>query len=231
MAHARPVANPQLPPTEQALVERARLRDESAIRELIARNNQRLFRTARAVLRDDAEAEDVVQETYVRAFTGRERFRGEAAFATWLTRIALNDALDRRRRRSLAQRANTGMAGHPTPTGAEIVMFPTAAPPLSPEAEFGRTEIRRLLEHLIDELPEAFRLVFVLREVEGLSTDEVARQLDIKPQTVKTRLHRARRSLREALSGTLESGLETAFPFAGARCAELADRVIARLDS
>jgi RNA polymerase sigma-70 factor (ECF subfamily) len=210
------------------LVKAAQGGDEAAVRALIQRNNQRLFRVARAVLRSDAEAEDVVQETYVRAFTRLDSFEGRSAFSTWLTRIALNEALGRRRRQrptidmdALEASAEAG--------GAELIPFPGGVLPSSPESETARGEMKLLLEELVDELPLDFRTVFVLREVEELSTEESAEFLGIKPETVKTRLHRARRLLRAALQERLSPAFSEIFPFDGQRCADMADRVVARL--
>jgi RNA polymerase sigma-70 factor (ECF subfamily) len=213
--------------SEDELLRLARQRNEAAIRELIRRNNQRLFRAARAVLRNDAEAEDVVQATYVKAFTKLDTFEGKAAFSTWLTRIALNEALGRRRSRKPTadlEDIETAQAG-----GAELIPFPGAAPPLSPEAATGSHEMQRMLAELVDALPEPFRIVFVLREVEDMSTDEVAADLGIKPATVKTRLFRARRLLREAVEARFAQGFTALYPFDGWRCTRMADRVVAEL--
>lgn len=212
---------------EAALVALARQHHEAAVRELVRRNNQRLFRAARAVLRDDAEAEDVVQETYVKAFTRLATFEGRSAFSTWLTRIALNEALGRRRRRRPTVEIETAELAQSG--GAEIIPFPGAPLPPSPESSMGRLEMQTLLEELIDALPEPFRIVFVLREVEDMSTDEVADHLALKPATVKTRLFRARRLLRDALEARFAGGFAQLYPFDGMRCARMADRVIARL--
>ncbi|HQZ12743.1 MAG TPA: RNA polymerase sigma factor [Devosia sp.] len=212
---------------DAALLALARQRNEAAVRELIRRNNQRLFRAARAILRNDAEAEDVVQETYVKAFTRLATFEGRSAFSTWLTRIAINEALGRRRKKrptldiEAAELAQTG--------GAEIIPFPGAAVPPSPEASAMRGEMQKILEELVDSLPEPFRVVFVLREVEDLSTDEVASHLSIQLGTVKTRLFRARKLLREGLEARFSSGFAGVYPFDGLRCARMADRVVARL--
>jgi RNA polymerase sigma-70 factor (ECF subfamily) len=208
------------------LVGLARRRDEGAIRVLVQRYNKRLFRVARGVVRDDAEAEDVVQETYVRAFTNLDAFRGDAQLSTWLTRIALNEALGRvRRRRPLAELAelDTGIAPHE----GRLIMFPSM--PASPETEAARSQIRQILEHAIDCLPDLFRVVFILREVEGLSVEETALHLSIKPETVKTRLHRARKLMRAAIEDRLSAAFGDLFPFDGARCAHMADRVVERL--
>ena len=205
--------------SEAELIAAARTRDEVAIRALIKANNQRLFRVARAVLRNDAEAEDVVQATYVKAFTKLESFRGDSAFSTWLTRIALNEALGRKRRQRPTMDITT------MEDTAEVIAFPGA----SPEAEAGRSQLRDLLAAAIDKLPEPFRLVFVLREIEELDVAETASFLGIKPETVKTRLFRARRLIREALSERIAPALADVFPFDGQRCTNLADRVIAVL--
>lgn len=215
--------------TDAALVTHARGHNEAAIRELIRRNNQRLFRVARAVLRNDAEAEDAVQETYVKAFTRLESFEGKAAFSTWLTRIALNEAIGRRRR--IRPTADIDAVEQAQSGGAQLIPFPGAAMPPSPEMSAAQKEMRVMLEELIDELPEPFRVVFVLREIEDMATDEVAGYLGIKPATVKTRLFRARRLLREALEARFAQGFAAVYPFDGWRCARLADRVVARLAS
>jgi RNA polymerase sigma-70 factor (ECF subfamily) len=210
------------------LVILARRGEAAAFREIMRRNNRHLFRAARGVLRDDAEAEDVVQEAYVRAFQGLAGFRGDARLSTWLTRIALNEALGRLRRRrdTIALEA---IEGAQQGGGACILMFPTAQTGGDPEGAAARREIRRLLEEAIDELPEPFRLVLVARDVDGISVEETARILEIRPETVRTRLHRARRSLRAALDQRLGDTLREAFPFDGARCERMTEAVLARL--
>lgn len=212
-------------PDDAALVERVRAGDEAAVRALVRRHNRRLFRVARGILRDDGEAEDVVQETYFRAFAHLARFRGEAGFATWLTRIALNEALGRLRRRR-PEENGAGMA-EAVADDPRIVAFP-APPSPTPEAEAGRSQARALLEPLIDELPPAFRVVVILRDVEGMTTAEVATHLGIRAETAKTRLHRGRRLLRAALLDRLAGGFGDLYPFDGARCTAMADRVVAR---
>lgn len=215
--------------SDEELVVLARAGGETAVRILIQRNNRRLFRVARAVLRNDSEAEDVVQETYVRAFTKLDTFRGASSFSTWLTRIALNEAMGRLRRR----RANAAVAELEKVAadrdGGRIVMFPNSMVPPGAEAELARRQVRDLLEEAVDELPEAFRLVFILRDIEELSIEETAVQLSLKPETVKTRLHRARRLMRSAVEKRLSAGFSELFPFDGARCARMADRVVERL--
>ena len=163
------------------LVDLARTRNRAAIRILVQRNNLRLYRTARTILGDDAEAEDVVQETYLRAFTRLESFRGDSAFTTWLTRIALNEAYGRLRRRRPHREADHLPGDRSTERGS-VIMFPT--PPTSgPEATVARRQLGVLIERAVDALPEPFRIVFVLREIEEMSVDETARQIDLRPAT------------------------------------------------
>jgi len=210
--------------SEADVVALARAGDREAFRAIMQRCNQRLFRIARAVVRDDTEAEDVLQEAYARAFAAFEGFRGEAGVATWLTRIVLNEAHGRlRKRRPMVELDEVEAAQ----AGAQVLSFPGASP--DPEADAARGQIRRLLEQAVDDLPEPFRLVFMLREVEELSVEETAAHLGLNPETVKTRLHRARKRLREALDARLGEVLVGAYPFLGARCERICERVLKRL--
>jgi len=213
---------------EAALVAHARAGRRDAFAALMTRGNQRLFRIARGVVRDEAEAEDVLQEAYVRAFQALPSFRGESSIYTWLTRIVLNEAHGRlRKRRNMVELSELEEAQ----AGAgRILAFPTGLAAEDPEGGAARAEIRRLLERALDDLPEPFRLVFILREVEGLSGEETALALGVRPETVKTRLHRARRLLRASLDEALSSALTGAFPFLGARCQRITEAVLARLD-
>jgi len=212
---------------ERNLVERAKSGDQSAFRTIMERNNQRLYRVARAVMKDDTEAEDVVQETYLRAFFNLSKFRGESSLTTWLTRIVLNEALGRKRK----QRAMVTLETVETAqqTSAQIIQFPAMNTETDPERSAAQNEIQRLLERAMDALPEPFRVVFVMRDVEEMSIEETASHLGIRPQTVKTRLHRARRLLRQSLDGQLASTLKETFPFAGARCVRITEAVLSRL--
>ena len=211
---------------DEQLVQRARERDETAVRAITQRYNRRLFRVARSILRDDAEAEDVVQETYARAFTGLEHFRGDAAFGTWITRIAMNEALGRlRKRRPTVDWESYGE----NRTQAEIIDFPISAASNDPERTMAQGEIRAVLEHAIDELPDAFRAVFVARIVEGMSVEETADLFGLQAETVKTRLHRARNLLRDALDKQLGPALTSTFPFDGRRCERMTEQVVSRL--
>jgi RNA polymerase sigma-70 factor (ECF subfamily) len=212
---------------DDGLVGLARAGQAAAFRAITQRFNRRLYRVARGILGDDAEAEDVVQEAYLRAFNNLAGFRGDSSFATWLTRIAINEALGRkRRRRPTLDLEALDMVNEQEE--ARVLIFP-AARLGDPEADASRSEVRRLLERAIDGLPEAFRVVFVLREIEELSVEETASQLQILPQTVKTRLHRARRMLREALEQKLGSALQDTFAFDGKRCERMTQAVLHRL--
>jgi RNA polymerase sigma-70 factor, ECF subfamily len=209
------------------LVELARQRNGDAFRLIMQRNNQRLYRVARAVVANDSEAEDVVQQAYVNAFASLANYRGEASLATWLTRIALNEGLARLRR----QRPMAGLEvlDAAPASKSNIIPFPLMNDAVDPERAAAQRQIRHLIERAIDDLPEIFRVVFVMRDVEGLSIEETAEFLHIEPPTVKTRLHRARQQLRRALDEQLASTLTDAFPFQGARCQQTADAVLRRL--
>lgn len=214
--------------SDAELVSLARQGDEPAIRAIVQRHNQRLFRTARAVIRSDWEAEDIVQAAYIKAFTNLATFRGEAELSTWLTRITLNEALGRVH----ARKNTTGLEEidmQTTSRGGEVLQFPSSLSATDPETELSRSQARHLLEQAVDELPDEFRTVFVLRDVEGMSTDEAASYLGIRPETAKTRLHRARKMMRQSIEKRLSGAFSALFPFDGARCAFMADRVIAAL--
>ena len=215
--------------TDNDLVGLAREGHAGAFRRIMQRHNRRLYRVARGILRDESEAEDVVQEAYIRAFTHLAGFRGDAKLSTWLTRIVMNEAMGRLRRQRPTVELTVLDAIHEQ-QGAEIIPFPLAdAAAENPERSAARREIRELLERAVDNLPESYRVVFVMRAIEEMSVEETASYLNMRAETVKTRLHRARRLLREALDAQLASTLTEVFPFAGARCARIADAVLARL--
>ncbi len=205
------------------LISRARDRDEAAIRAIMQSNNRRLYRLARGILRNDSEAEDVVQDTYVRAFTHLDQFRGDSSLSTWLSRIAMNEALGRLRR----QRANVEWTPQVT-LEAQIIQFPLATAS-DPEKTMAQREIQQVVERAIDEIPEPFRLVFITRVIEGMNVEETAEILGLKPETVKTRLHRARAMLRENVENKIGPVVMEAFPFAGKRCERLTEAVLKRL--
>lgn len=206
---------------EMQLVGRALAREVGAFRTIIKMHNQRLYRVARSVVRNDSEAEDIVQEAYVRAFAQLGDFRGESSLATWLSRIVINEALGRlrKRRRTVAM---------PQSLQAEIIKFPLN-PSDDPERTMAQRQILELVERATDRLPDVYRTVFVARVIEGLSIDETAALLDVRPETVKTRLHRARALVRKALDDQIGPVLLDAFPFAGRRCERLTAAVMQRL--
>jgi len=210
--------------SEAELIARARDRDAGAIRAIIKTHNQRLYRLARSIIRDDTEAEDVLQDAYVRAFKHLDSFRGEARLGTWLGRIVVNEALMRLRRR----RPTVALEAAVEPQ-AQVIPFPLANPQLDPETTMAQRQIRVLLEEAIDKLPEGFRTVLVARVIEGMSVEETAELLGIPPDTVKTRLFRARRLLKHDLEQQVGPLLGGAFPFAGRRCEDVAAKVLARL--
>ena len=207
------------------LVRRALARDEAAVRAIMQANNRRLYRLARGILRNDGEAEDVVQEAYVRAFTHLEHFRGDSSLSTWLSRITMNEALGRLRRQRPAVEIDALPQGA---LEAQIIRFPLAASD-DPEKSMAQREIQAVVEHAIDDLPEAFRLVFITRVIEGMNVEETAELLGLKPETVKTRLHRARNLLRDNVEKKIGPVVMEAFPFAGRRCERLTEAVLKRL--
>ena len=212
--------------TDAELVQRALKRDEIAVRAIIKANNRRLYRLARGILRNDGEAEDVVQETYVRAFTHLDEFRGDSSLSTWLSRIAMNESLGRLRR----ERPRVEFSSLPQGTlEAQIIQFPLMSAADDPEKSMAQREIQHVVEAAIDELPEPFRIVFITRVVEGMNVEETADILDLKPETVKTRLHRARAMLRDNVEKKIGPIVMEAFPFAGRRCDRLTEAVLKRL--
>jgi RNA polymerase sigma-70 factor, ECF subfamily len=210
---------------ESDLVERAKNRDEVAIRVIVKTNNQRLYRLARGILRDDAEAEDVVQDTYIRLFTHLDEFRGEASLTTWLSRIAINEALGRVRKRKLV----ASLPPADSLASADIIPFPRHASSEDPEKTMAQREIQQVVEQAVDELPDPFRIVFVARVMEGMSVEATAELLDLNVITVKTRLHRARKMLRDSVERRIGPVAMDVFPFAGRRCDRLTETVMKRL--
>ena len=184
---------------------------------LMRRYNQRVYRTARSIVRDEDEAEDVMQQAYVNAFTCLRQFNGSARFSTWLTRITVNEALARVRRRGRYE-----VFDEELPNVEPLI---TIRPAPNPEHQTFTHELRGLLEQAIDSLPDGTRDVFVLREVEGLSTSEVAQCLRISDDAVKTRLSRGRAALRRVLMERTGATAPDAFRFHRPRC----DRVVAQV--
>ena len=209
------------------LVKRARARDETAIRAIIQRHNRRLYRIARGILRNDTEAEDALQDAYLNAFSHIDTFREDAAIGTWLCRIVMNEALGRLRQRKPTVDWNAmDEAGIPS---AEIIRLSSDASRPDPERALAQRQIQHVLEQAIDELPTDFRLVLIARTVEEMSVLETAALLDIRPETVKTRLHRARLLLRQAVEAQIGPMLKGVFPFEDPRCRRIANNVVLKL--
>jgi len=227
MAHPVPLEEPLSALPDAALAARVASGDRAAIRFLVKRHNQVLFRAARAILRDDAEAEDAVQEAYVKAIRGMGGFRSDAKLSTWLVRIAVNEALGRLRSRKRAAEV-IPLAGDIDAEGE--VLQAVDDPASAPEAQALRAEARRIMESRIDALPDSFRAVFVLRAVEEMSVEETAEVLGIPEATVRTRFFRARSQLRESLSRSLDMAMGDAFHFAGERCDRITEAVMARIE-
>ena len=213
-------------------LESAEQRDEDVIRQvleghtamfelLMRRYNERVYRAARSIVRDEHEAEDVMQEAYVNAFTHLGQFNGTARFSTWLLRIAINEALARVRRRGRYESFDDELSN------VEPFMF--RSPSENPERQAFTGELRNLLEWAIDTLPDGMREVFVLREVEGLSTSEVANALDVSEDVVKTRLSRGRVALRRVLLERAGASAPEAFRFYRPRCDRVVAQVLARI--
>jgi len=208
--------------TDTELVNRIAVRDQAAFERLMRRHNGRLFRVARAILKNDAEAEDALQDAYVDVYRHIGDFRGHSSVATWLTRIAVNHALMRLRKQ---RRDRVVIPFRANDDGQDEAEANIDTKTESPSTATLRSEIRRLLEHQIDQLPVAFRAVFVMREVEEMTVEETAEALSIPPPTVRTRLFRARARLREALARDIDLATVDVFGFAGTRC----DRIVARV--
>ena len=202
-------------------------RDASAVRLITQRNNQLLYRAAWSILKSRAEAEEAVQDGYLKAFAAIDSFAGRSSLSTWLTRIVINEALGRqraaqRRSRLLHQQSVAVIEDYREALMANSDMA------RSPEADVMRRQVAKLLERAIARLPETFRPVFVLRDVEELSVEETAEALQIPKETVKTRLLRARRRLQQELDPELRGVLQDTFPFLGADCDALTERVLAK---
>jgi RNA polymerase sigma-70 factor (ECF subfamily) len=202
--------------TDEQVVARVLAGDTALYELLMRRHNQRLYRIARAILRDNAEAEDVMQDAYVRAYQSLATFEGRAKFATWLTRIAVNEALARVRKRSRFQSLDASDPPHGD------LMNSAASSDRSPEQKSYDQELSNVIEKAALSLPDDYRLVFVLRDVEGMSTEETAHCLNLTQENVKVRLHRAHAKLRKELYAAFGSNAALCFQFHAVRC----DRVV-----
>lgn len=214
--------------TDIELASRIARRDPLAVRVVTKRNNQRLYHAAWSILKNRADAEEAVQEGYLKAFTSIETFAGKSSLTTWLTRIVLNEAFGKQRSAQRTKRQLEQQSVLVIEEYREKLMGGLESN-LSPEADAARNQVGQLLEIAIAELPEIFRVIVMLRDVDGLSVDETAEALQISPQTVKTRLMRARRRLQKTLTPTLQDALRGAFPFAGKACEAMTQRVLLNL--
>jgi RNA polymerase sigma-70 factor (ECF subfamily) len=230
-----PLQNAMPSPEEDLdLARRIAARDERAFESLMRAHNRMLFRLARSILNDDAEAEDALQEAYIAAYRGIGGFRGGAKLSTWLARIVINEAYARvRKRRRTAPVIALDAAGASRDHGNSRLEEGAMADDTMerPDAAAMRAELRRMLERRIDELPEQFRTVYVMRDVEELSVEETAQCLDLPPATVRTRAFRARALLREALARDIDAVTLDAFGFAGDRCDRIVAHVLQRVHS
>jgi RNA polymerase sigma-70 factor (ECF subfamily) len=200
------------------------LAGETALYEILMRRyNQRLYRVSRVILRDDGEAEDVMQDAYVRAYEHLNQFAGKAAFSTWLTRIAIHEALARKRRRGRIEELDALT----TANGDSMPILKSSAP--TPEAGAAQAETRQLLEEAIDRLPENYRTVVMLREVEEMSVAETAESLGVTDAVVKTRLHRAHAMLRKDLYSRASGNATNLYQFHAVRCDRVVKAVFARI--
>jgi RNA polymerase sigma-70 factor, ECF subfamily len=208
--------------TDEQVVERV-LAGETALYEIIMRRyNQRLYRIVRSILRDDSEAEDVMQDAYVRAYEHLQQFSARAPFSAWLTRIAVNEALARLRHGKRNQQF-----AELNKEGESEVNLPSSAP--NPEQSASQSELSRLLESAVLALPVQYRAVVMMRDVEELSTTETAEALELSEENVKVRLHRGRAMMRKELFARVGAGAKDAFPFMGARCDRVVEKVLQRL--
>jgi RNA polymerase sigma-70 factor, ECF subfamily len=202
--------------SDEEVVRRVRAGDRGLFEVLMRRYNQRVYRAVRSILRDEREVEDAIQQAWLAAYAHLDQFAGASSFSTWLTRIALNEGLARLRQRA---RLTT------VPEVPEEEIHDMRTSPVDPEGRAADRELARMIEEAVDVLPDLYRSVFMLREVEGLSTAEAAACLGVSEEVVKVRLHRARLTLRDALFARAGETSSAAFTFMGARC----DRMVARV--
>ena len=206
---------------ERELVARARNDDTSAFELLMRRNNQRLYRVIRSLLKDPTEAEDVMQHAYLQAFVHLDQFDGTARWSTWVCRIAINAAMARLRHQGQFVPLDT--------MNDDMAVHDCKAPVQDPERTVASRELGQVVEQAIDNLPESYRTVLVMREIEGMSTAEAAQVLGVDPDVIRTRLHRARSTLRNSVEDRMGERMKTAYAFGNERCDRMVARVISRL--
>jgi RNA polymerase sigma-70 factor (ECF subfamily) len=204
--------------SDMEIVQRVRGGDRALFEILMRRHNQRIYRAVRAIVKDESEAEDVMQQAYINAFTHLHQFEERSQFSTWLTRIAVNEAIARRQKMRVA----AAFTGNSEETGGHVVDNITSPQPTPEHLAYAR-ELQRVLEDAVDDLPDAYRAVFMLRDIEGLSTGETGEGLGLGEEAVKTRLHRARAMIRRAVTARIGDVAAGAFQFQAPRC----DRVVA----
>ena len=214
-----------LPDSE--IVKRVRAGDSALFEILMRRHNQQIYRAARAIVKNETEVEDVMQQAYINAYLHLDQFEERSQFSTWLTRIAVNEAIGRREKTKTAERINERLEENRVEKnrvernwGTAVDTFTSSQP--SPEHQAYARELQRVLEHAVDELPETYRAVFMLRDIEGLSTSETGEGLGLGEEAVKTRLHRARAMIRRSVASRIGSVAAGAFHFQATRC----DRVV-----
>jgi len=203
------------------IVRRVRAGETALFEILMRRHNQRVYRAARAVVKDEAEVEDVMQQAYINAFTHLHQFEDRSQFSTWLTRIALHEAFGRRRKIRRSE-SRTDTQSNANDDRGEL-MDTIASPQPDPERQAYARELHRVLEAAVDTLPDTYRTVFMLRDIEGLSTSETGEGLGLGEEAVKTRLHRARAMIRRAVTARIGAVAAGSFQFQAPRC----DRVVA----
>jgi len=213
---------------DEAIVKRVRAGDRALFEILMRRHNQRVYRVVRAVVKDEADVEDVMQQAYINAFTHLHQFEERSQFSTWLIRIALHEAFGRRRK---VQRAETTTARNRAGVADDSGEFMDAltSPDADPERRAYAQELHRVLEAAVDTLPESYRAVFMLRDIEGLTTSETGQGLGLGDEAVKTRLHRARAMIRRAVTVRIGEVAAGAFQFHAPRCDRVVSAVLARV--
>ena len=209
---------------DSEIVRRVRGGDRALFEVLMRRHNQQIYRAARAIVKDEAEVEDVMQQAYINAYTHLDQFEERSQFSTWLTRIAVNEAIARRQRRRTVLSMTENLEG-----GRVDVAEAMTSPQPTPEHQAYARELQRVLEEAVDELPESYRAVFMLRDIEGLSTSETGEGLGLGEEAVKTRLHRARVMIRRSVSSRIGAAAGGAFQFQAPRCDRVVAYVLARI--
>jgi RNA polymerase sigma-70 factor (ECF subfamily) len=207
------------------IVRRVRAGDRALFEILMRRHNQQIYRAARAIVKDESEVEDVMQQAYINAYTHLDQFEERSQFSTWLTRIAVNEAIARRQKR----RTVLSMTENVDERGADAVEMTSSQP--TPEHQAYARELQQVLEEAVDELPETYRAVFMLREIEGLSTSETGQGLGLGEEAVKTRLHRARAMIRRSVTSRIGDVAAGAFQFQAPRCDRVVAAVLARINA